>query len=390
MPLHDTRGAASATGFGFGSSGDGAIANYGDYMIVPYTPDASANVYSEIAFYNVVTNQTTKRIAISGTYTGGSSQKIMRFGNYLFIMYNVYGLGYAVYNITTGAFIQSGIMGYLGEEGDVVKFGNNKIAGIVKNGTALRVQTYNIDLTTGVISFIAAFDFTSAFNGATTGFNSPQCAASINMDADALFSSYNGWITGNAVNSYISYQTSSAWFSFMINDAGTSASSFSKSTTTQNFSRPSGATGDLGRTCIYGFDGSTYVIFNQSSQGSYNSGTFVDQTNQAAIGINGQQSFLAMKNNIPSGVTEIYRLTPSVKVLVNSFTFSSYDRNAYIGQMFRDGAVVMIQNNTGTYGAPVLYRYNQYSENFGSAVTPNGLSTGRVNPQGRVVRIYNF
>lgn len=388
MPLHETRGAASATGFGFGASGGNSITNYYDYMIVPYNPDPSATSYSEFAFYNVVTNATTARVQISSTYSGGGQQKVMRFGNYLFIMYNIYGLNYVVYNILTGALIQTGSMGFGGNEGDVVKFGNNKIAGIVKSGTGLRVNTYSIDLTTGVVSFIAALSLSGIFTDTTAGFSSPQCAASINMDGNAMFSSYNGWINYNGVMGYVSYSTTTAWGSFVISDAGTSVSNSNISVTGANFSRPCAATGDIGRTCVMGFDGSTYVIFNQSSQGSYNTGVYTDTTGYAPIGINNSIAFLCMKNNATQ--TQIYRFTSSAKTLVNAYTNSTYDPSAYIGQMFKDGSVVMIQNDTGTYGSPVFYRYNVYTELFGSAVTPVGLSTGRVNPQGRVARIYNF
>lgn len=389
MPLHNTRGAASATGFGFGAKGGNSITNYYDYMIVPYNPDPAAGSYSEFAFYNVVTNATTARVQVAPQYIGAGT-KVMRFGNFLFIMYNMSGINYVVYNILTGAVTQTGLMGYGGNEGDVVKFGNNKIAGIVKQGTNLRVNTYSIDLTTGVVTFIAALSFSGVFTDTQVGTSSPQCAASINMDANAMFSSYNGWINYCAIMGYVSYNTTTAWGSFIINDAGTAISSNNIQVTGVNFSRPSAATGDTGRTCVMCFDGSQYSIFNQSSQGTIASGPFVDITNYAPIGIAGQQSFLALKYN--AGNVQVKRLTTSGTIVsVTQFAANvNYDYQAFIGQMFADGAVVMIQNNTGTYGVPVLYRYNQYSENFGSAVTPVGLSTGRVNPSNQVVRVYNF
>ena len=389
MPLHSTRGAASAKGFGFGG-GKAAnfITDYSDYMIVPYSPDPQAAYYSEIAFYNVVTNTTTARVPVSTSYSIYGSQKIMRFGNFLLIMYYMASVNYVIYNILTGAQIQTGALGTGGYDGDIVKFGSNKIASIQKIGTGLTVNTYSIDLTTGVLSSIANLSLNSIFGGTTSGYSSPQCAASVNMDANAMFGAYNGWINYNAIDSYANYTTSTAWGSFVISDAGTSVSNSNISTTGLNFSRPCAATGDLGRTCQLGFDGSTYQINNQSSVSTQAQGPYVDTTNFAPIGIHGAPSFLAMKNN--NTVTEIKRLTSSgVTVLVNSFTNnSSYDANAYIGQMFKDGAVVMIQNNTNTYGQPVFYKYT--GENFGSAITPVGLSTGKVNPYGRVSRVYNY
>ena len=138
MPTIITDGAASARGFGFGASS--SQTDWSQYMIVPYDTSASSTTLTQVKFYNVVTNTTDYTVNIQSNYRSGGS-KLVRIGDFLFLMYQSYGLYGALYNIKTGAIVYAGASwgAVSNQDGDVVKLGEIYLAFIHKYGTTLSV-----------------------------------------------------------------------------------------------------------------------------------------------------------------------------------------------------------------------------------------------------------
>jgi hypothetical protein len=389
MPTIITDGAASARGFGFG--GGSKPTDWSEYMIVPYNPTANGTPPTQIKFYNVVTNTTDYTIDIPGPYRSGGT-KLVRVGDFLFIMYQSYGLYGALYNIKTGALVYSGVswgvVSY--EEGDIVKFGENKLAFIQKIGQSLSVVTYSFNLLTGAATYISSMGV-NVFGDATTGYSGPQLAASCTMNADGLFSSYSGYISYQGVYSYGGV-TTTAWGSLSLNAAGNSLSSFYQQTSGINFSRPAAATGDSNTAWISSFDNTQWILFQNGypNTGYIGGGGATDVTNQAACGIQGNDQFLMTKYNQGASNQEIFRYTVGGR---STSTYLPADPNggqAIILQMFKGGAVAMCQDTTGTYGVPKFYRYSRNTDSWSAGISPGGMSGGRVNSSYNIVRVYNY
>lgn len=389
MPTIITDGAASARGFGF--AGGSKKTDWSQYMIVPYSPAANSTTITQVKFYNVVTNTTDFTIDIDSPYRG-SGIKIIRIGDFLFFMHQAYGIYGNLYNIKTGAIVTSGSWGSVStEEGDVVKFGENKLGFIQKVGSSLQIVTYSFNLVTGAPTYITATGFGGAFGDSTTGYSSPQAAAACTMNADGVFDTFNNYITLNAIYSYSGGSTRTGWTSFFLNTAGNAISSLDVVTSTLNFSRPAACTGDLNRTWLAGIDTSQYIVYSNGSQaGGYLSGPGADNTNQSACGIATQAEFMYATYNPGASSATMWRMTAGTYSTSTSLPASPNSGQANAIQMFKGGMVAMVQDSSGSYGVPKFYRYDRATDSWTSGISPGGMSGGRVNPGYRVVRIYNY
>jgi hypothetical protein len=391
MPLHDTRGAASATGFGFGASS--SQVDWSQYMIVPYDTSASSTTFTQVKFYNVVTNTTDYTVNIQSNYRSGGS-KLVRIGDFLFLMYQSYGLYGALYNIKTGAIVYSGVSwgAVSTQEGDIVKFGENKIAFIQKNGTSLSVVTYSFNLSTGAATYISSMGV-NVFGDSSTGYNGPQLAASCTMNSEGLFQSYSGYIPYQGVYSYGGgASTVTAWGALSLNAAGNSLSSYYQETSGINFSRPAAATGDQNSAWVCSFDNTEWMLFQNGNPSSirYSGGGATDVTNQSACGVHATPNFLMTKYNQGASNQEILKFTNGGRTTSTYLPATPNSGQAITMQMFKGGTLVMCQDTTGTYGVPKLYKYTQATDSWSAGISPNGISTGRVNPSYSVVRVYNY
>ena len=375
MPLHDTRGAASATGFGFGAN---TATDWSKYAMVPYnTADANPNT---IAFLNVPTNTVDYYVTMPTT----SRNCVLRMGNYLVIGRDC---SFWVKDIRTNATVQSQTTPFGSEQtGDFFKFGIDKFGIMTKTDNKFQVVTLQINAngTTSQIAINLSVDTW----GTATGFNGPMGAAIVTCDAKGMFQSFTNYVTVRSIFSYVGGSTATVNGNFAVSTDGTSIVFSSGAVTSENFSRPSSSSGGLGAAIVYDMDHSSYYISTGSENAmtgftASGSGT---PTNFRGCGVVQSQAFLNMgwdgasngyiRRMIASGAT-----TPLNYSVLSSAFYGTM-------QMYGNGAFFAYNAASGT----AVYRtYSSITDTFSSEIVPSGiLSSGLINKSGTVYGTYNY
>lgn len=377
MPLHDTRGAASATGFGFGASTGSP--DWSKYAMVPY--NSTANAFpNRIAFLNVAVNTIDYDIALPTTSSGTC---VMRMGNYL-----VVGriCTFWVINIRTGNTVQSQTTPFGSQQtGDFFKFAEDKFGILTKIGYDFQVITFQMN-PNGTTTQIA-YNQSVASWGAATGFDGPMGAAVVSCDSKGIFSSFSGFVAFRSIYSYISGNTTTVDGNFTVSADGTSIALYNAGTNSENFSRPSACSGGLNKSIIYDMDHSTYYITGGTTYGmsGYTASGAGTPTSFRGCGCVQSQIFLNMGFDGGTG-GYIRKMTASgastpLALSVSSGTFTG------TMQMYGDGAFFAYNASSGT---GVYQTYSTGANTFSGEFVLPTISSGCVNKNGNVYGTYNF
>jgi hypothetical protein len=271
MPLLETRGAASARGFGFGG-GAKRIVDWTPYILVPNTPNTNpftnANP-TRISFINTDTSTLDFNVSVGGQGYGPPA-KLMRVGDWLYWWVNISTGNIFYYNIITGAY--AGILNLTpaGVGGcDVAKIGNennpllpSKVVSMnrTENGTLVVARwTHNNDTGAFTLDTTASFSgvFTSS-NQTGSSYSTPQIAPMGNMS--------NGVWTYAGVIGYVGFDdypgpTYTRWLLVNVPYSG-AISTLTSNQTSDNFSRPAAGTLDGNRALLATLDNGTMRVAN--------------------------------------------------------------------------------------------------------------------------------
>jgi hypothetical protein len=373
MPLHDTRGAASATGFGFGASTGGP--DWSKYAMIPYNvADSNPN---KIGFLNVATNTVDYDVSMPTT----ARNCVMRMGNYLVVGREC---SFWVIDIRTNSIVQSQTTPFGSQEtGDFFKFGEDKFGIMTKIGMDFHIVTLKIN-PNGTTTQIA-FNPTVASWGSGSGFDSPQGAAIVTCDAKGMFQSFSGRVAFRSIYSYVGGNTVTVNGNVSISADGTSISLFNSANSGDNFSRPSACSGN-GRAIIYDMDHNSYYISTgiQSTMTGFTATGSGTPTNFRGCGITQSSAFFLLGfDGASSGY--IRRMDAGGGTSPLGFSVLA---NTFYGtmQMYGDGAFFAYNAPSGT----AVYRtYSNITDTFSSEIVPSGIN-GYVNKSGTVYGTYNY
>jgi hypothetical protein len=271
MPLLETRGAASARGFGFGG-GVKRIVDWTKYILVPNTPNISPYTYAtptRISFINTDTATIDFDVPV-GSQNYGSGTKLMRVGDWLYWWVNISTGNIFYYNIITGAY--AGILNLTppGQAGcDVAKLGNennpllpSKVVSMnrTENGT-LVVARWIHDNGTGTFTLDTTASFSGVFqssNQTGSSYSTPQIAPMGTMN--------NGVWTYAGIVGYVGFDdypgpTYTRWLLVNVPYSG-QISTLTSNQTSDNFSRPAAGTLDGDRALLATLDNSTMRVAN--------------------------------------------------------------------------------------------------------------------------------
>lgn len=363
MPLLETRGAASAKGFGFGASSAGV--DWSKYMVVPYSNGTTQQNPTRIAMYNVATGTVDFDIPYTPVTSPNDGCLILRIRDWLYY-WNVSAGVNAVrgINIITGVAIANQDLSSALDNGDIVKLGNNgsianpsKIAVCGKSGTDLYVGYWNHNNTTGLFSNTAGTGVGGIFGSSSptgSSFSSPQAAPLGTIDEFGNYT-YAGVIAFCGVSSYPAPSTDTAFGVVTAPYSGSGIGFLSRQNTSDNFSRPKAAmypTTTGARAYVATFDGST--AFEYVTNGSYSSTGTINTGNIQSNGwgpcgvVNSNYGSRALQANIgfsgPNTLRNAYVLTGGSSSLVDSVIIDPYTRLPTIqqtGYNSTNGALLM-------------------------------------------------
>jgi hypothetical protein len=395
MPFFATLGSGASRAFGRLRSAGGVNldTNAGKYAVVPY--HSSLNT-SPNTFLMLNTDTSVVDYSVTFDTTGLSNTgnlRILRFGNFL-ITVDIYG-NYVSRNILTNTSAGNGALGVgagTTGQGDAIKFGTDKLAFIygVASSNTIQVKTYNV--VNGVPSQISSFTIASVAEF-REGFSSPQVGAQVTLNADAVFSSFQGRFAFNAVYSWIGNGPTVSYYAVAsLNAAGTSCSISSAFTDGNNFSRPVGASGDNGYCLISQMDMGSVAIQNGASVGSFVNGGGNGSTSYAPCAIHGSSGEYMIDNtNYNYGMVATKLTTSGTSTSLTISTSGQYGFGSFNSygtmQTIKGGCVwVYSDDNVG-----LRYRkYTRSSDTWSGATAITGYSSGSVNYNKNVKKVNNY
>jgi hypothetical protein len=377
MPLHNTRGAASATGFGFGASTGGP--DWSKYAMIPFntTDNARANT---VAFLNVAANTIDYYVSFPST----SVTNLMRMGNYL--VCGTDNCGFYMMDIRTNTLVQSIVYPFeTTTQGDFFKFGLDKFGVMTKIGSQFQIATLKVNAngSTSIITWNTSVDTW----GAQTGYSSPKGAAIVTCDAKGMFESFSGKVAFRSIYSYTGGATTSVNGNVSISQDGTSIAMYNGSTDGGNFSRPSACSGGYGASIIYDMDHSSYYISqgSETTMSGYTASGGGTPTNFRGCGITLSQAFLNMGWDYGSSAY-IRRMTYGGGT--TPLSFSVYN-GIFSGtmQMYGDGAFFAYNNGSNL---PVYQTYSSIYNSFSGEIGIPSFGYYAINKYGQIYGTYNF
>jgi hypothetical protein len=253
MPLLETRGAASAKGFGF-TAGGKRIVDWTPYILIPNKPSVTPSTVAyptRVSFFNKDTGTIDFNVSITTGYSQG--MKLMRVGDWLYTWFDVGTNAIYYFNIINNTF--GGVVNLTPSGAgncDVAVIGNNNnpvlpakvvSAGRDAAGTLLATRwTHNNDTGGFTVdtTLASAGEFSTASSSGES-YSSPQIAPMGTMN--------NGvWTYGSFIGycGFDDYPVPTTYTRYLVIYAPYtgSMSVLNSNLTTNNFSRPSGATLD--------------------------------------------------------------------------------------------------------------------------------------------------
>lgn len=356
-----------------------------DPGIYAYIPSRTGAVSG---FENIlVLNTTTGTVdhVVSAGSTSMLGPRLIRFGDFL-IQVAIFGSSgnsqYYSRNVITNVSASNGSFP-IGTY-DCAKFGSDKLAVMYVTGQNVRVVTYTVS--SGILSQIAdlSLDTMTDFRN---NFSSPQFAPQITLDANATLSSYSGRIALSCVYSYIGGGASTVTYYgiFNLNSAGTSLSSVTNFTNSNNFSRPTAAAGDGGYCLVGTMDmGSAYVIGSSSFPSATSAGG-TRYTNYAPAAIHGSSGEFM----IDSYSNAVYQITTAG--VSTSFSLPTTPTYGTLTQTTKGGCTLVYCDPNSSNAA--FYRtYSRATNTWSSALSISGYPTINLNIGGSygVKKVINY
>ena len=314
---------------------------------------------------------------LTGTIT--SNSRFLRFGKFLLSV--ALDGSYWSRNILSGTEVASGTLAT--GPVDVMKIAEDKFALIYVTGNNLRVRVYNVP-STGIPS--SAGDHSIAgMTDYRNGYSSPQGGAQVTLDSDAMLSSYSGRIALSCVESYLNFNTTTYYATVSVPSNGTSASVASSFTSTTNFSRPNGASGDSGFVLVGQMDmGSAYIFNGASFPGVISAGgnSYTSYSPAAIHGSSGEY----MIDIFTGSQMELRKINTSGVATNLSVTTGSQFHG--IIQTAKNGCV-WVYSDPGDGNKVKYRRYTRSTNLWESPVVVAGY-TGTVNYNKPVVKTINY
>jgi hypothetical protein len=272
MPLLETRGAASAKGFGLTAGGERVVTDWYKWVVIPYSTGTSNSYPNRVMIYNPETLTPEFDVPVSGM--NSQQMQLLRVRQYLYwwagpsSTTSVYGI-----NLITGASVALQNLSAVLVYADIVKLGNNgsnlnnsRIATLGKSGTSLRVWVWEQDPTTGIFGLWTTQDLSGVFT-ASDQFNSNPQAAPAGTIADtggATTYTYSGRVGYVGIDAYPG-ATYTRYLIVSIPYSGSGVSIAASQQTSTNFSRP-----DAGLIPSYSGGGAYLATFNSAEAFSIN------------------------------------------------------------------------------------------------------------------------
>jgi len=375
MPLLETRGAASAKGFGFGASTGGP--DWSKYAMVPYNV-ANSNP-NKIGFLNITTNIVDYDVSMPITSSGTC---LIRMGNYLLVGN---AGSFWMLDIQTGSTVQSQTTPIGALQGDFFKFATDKFGILTKLDSALQVATFQVNAN-GTTTQIA-YNNSVASLGAAQGFNGPMGAAIVTCDSKGMFDSFSGSVAFRVIYSYVGGDTQTLNGNFTVSANGTSISLANSSQTGENFSRPSASSGGFGWAIVYDMDHSSYFM-STGTQRTITGITATDAgtpTNFRGCGTTQSQAFLNIGYD-GAGNAYVRRMVSNSATTILNFSMLSGGPFYGTMQLYNGGAFFAYNAASGT---AVYQTYSTATGTFSGEFVPSGIN-GYVNKNGTVYGTYNY
>lgn len=360
-------------------------ASPGNYALVPINSTLNTNP-NTLLVLNTNTGLVEHSVAVSTI--SSYRYRVMRFGKYLVQFFETGG--YASYNTETGGLVDSGFI--LGRTSattatlDAVKFADDKFAVVYPLSNYLRGSTYLV--TNGVVSLIATSGALVYHPSNLPGYASPQIAAQLTLNSEAVLASFTGRISYVAPYYYDPENAPGVIQSISgqmnVTSGGVTTALTSSILDGFNFSRPYGATGDNNFNLIGNFDGSQSWNFSGTSFGSWV--TFNNAANNyAPSGVHGSSGVFMKDVWNGSGIV-IQRNTTNTITTDVTYTFSANPRGSM--QLVKGGCV-WVYGDTDD-GNKLKYRkYDRVSNTWGSPVLVAGY-TGTVNFDYRLSKVMMY
>jgi len=316
MPLLETRGVASAKGFGF-TAGAKRIVDWTRYLIIPNAPSVSlytVTVPTRISFLNKDTGTIDFTVQLSSSgISYPPAAKLMRVGDWLYMWGNINTGTVYYFNIITGAYSGALNLTPPGVAGcDIAVIGNNnnpllpaKVVSANRTEPGALVVTrwiHNNDTGTFTAETTTTLNgvFTSS-NQTGSSYSTPQIAPMGTVDTNTGAWTYAGTI------GYVGYDdypgpTYTRWL--VINAPYTgSIYTIASNQTSDNFSRPAAATLDYDRAMLATLDNSYMRVASTGSTGNFisvqNNNAYSNGYIGAALaGASGSRLMLVMKYDL--------------------------------------------------------------------------------------------
>lgn len=288
MPLLETRGAASAKGFGLTAGGQRIVTDWYKWVVIPYSNGTSNSYPNRVMIYNPETLTPEFDVPVSGI----SAQQVqfLRVRQYLYwwggtsATPSVYGI-----NLITGVSVTLQDLSAGLSYADIVKLGNNgsnlnnsRIATLGKSGTSLRVWVWEQNPTTGIFGLWTTQDLSGAFSTSDQFGSNPQAApaGTIADTGGATTYTYSGRVGYVGIDAYPG-ATYTRYLIVNIPYSGSGVSIAASQQTSYNFSRP-----DAGLIPSYSGGGAYLATFNSAEAFSINGSGGGFTATASLVGVN--------------------------------------------------------------------------------------------------------
>lgn len=389
-----------------GVPGPPALIDPGRYFVVPYNTNFSESANQLLFVTNEDPTYTAKVVYRVTVDFVNATMYTMRFGGFVvqIAASSPVGAG-SVRGITNNTIYDNFNIFTLSGQAvygtvDVLKRSSTQfIVAYGRSGFTFSILVFNVNLVTGVVSFVANHDIASIVSLGGQYYDSPRIGGGGNFDGNGLLSQAITTFGYSTFYSYSGPYTETRYGVFTLNAAGTSASSASSIINNNNFSRPRCGTGDQGHYIISNMDGSSYYSSASTSvqNPSIGSSTFSTASpHQPFVGVLGTNTFASYgpnTNNPPYPPALSRNANPSSQFSsVISFPSNTAVNNRSAALQSFKGGFMFTYTDADNVNRMTRYRYNSGSVTQQYVYDENGsiIVGGSVNGNATVRYFQNW